>query len=104
VVCCWFGGSLPYLRSFHTLTKMTTTFQRNALDTSYNGWENYETWNIALWISNTEGLYHLAQEFGNYEDTVEALKELGVYKTPDGVYYNDPEVNVVQLNSNVFDL
>jgi hypothetical protein len=22
---------------------------------SYNGWSNYETWNVALWLSNEEG-------------------------------------------------
>ena len=25
---------------------------------SYNGWKNYETWNVALWIDNEEGSYH----------------------------------------------
>ncbi|HEY7192875.1 MAG TPA: hypothetical protein VH439_03965 [Gemmatimonadales bacterium] len=24
---------------------------------SYNGWSNYETWNVALWLSNDEGSY-----------------------------------------------
>ena len=24
---------------------------------SYNGWKNYETWNVALWIDNEEGSY-----------------------------------------------
>jgi len=24
---------------------------------SYNGWTNYETWNVALWIDNEEGTY-----------------------------------------------
>ena len=82
---------------------MTTTFQRNALDVSYNGWENYETWNVALWINNDEGLYHLAMECGDYETFVDALNDYGAVMTRDGVRYDDPKVNVIQLNSDVFD-
>jgi len=32
----------------------------------YNGWKNYETWNVALWIDNDQGSYsqrcEMAQE------------------------------------------
>ena len=24
----------------------------------YNGWTNYETWNVKLWMDNDEGSYH----------------------------------------------
>ena len=83
---------------------MTTSYQRNALDISYNGWENYETWNVALWINNDENLYHLAMEAGDYETLVHRLyDEYGVKETKDGVKFNSPKVNVIQLNSNVFD-
>ena len=84
---------------------MTATFQRNALDISYNGWENYETWNIALWINNEEGLYNLALSCDDYETLVEVLyDEFGVTETKDGVKFADPLLNKVQLNSNIFDL
>ena len=79
----------------------SATYQLNALDISYNGWNNYETWNVALFINNTESLYHLAQEWGCYEEFLTYLGEDA--QTNDGVKYNDPKVNVVQLNSDVFD-
>jgi len=29
---------------------------------TYNGWTNYETWGVALWLSNDEGTYNLVRE------------------------------------------
>lgn len=29
---------------------------------SYNGWSNYETWCVALWIDNDEGSYEQARD------------------------------------------
>jgi hypothetical protein len=34
----------------------------------YNGWTNWETWNVALWIGNDEGLYNCQQEFIRHAD------------------------------------
>ena len=82
---------------------MTATFQTNALDISYNGWANYETWNVAMWLQNQENLYYLCQDMGNYIDTIDILKDEGTVATPDGVRYDDPKVNVIQINSEVFD-
>jgi hypothetical protein len=30
---------------------------------TYEGWKNYETWNVALWINNEESFYNLALGF-----------------------------------------
>ena len=81
---------------------MTVTYQRNILSTEYNGWENYETWNVALWIQNDEGLYDIACRCDDYQDFVDSIEGL-ISKTPDGVSFNDPKVNVIQINSDVFD-
>ena len=70
---------------------------------TYLGWANYETWNAALWIQNDQGLNTLAYESGSYENFLSVLEELNIVATPDGVRYADPEVNVTEINEEVFD-
>ena len=68
-------------------------------DTTYNGWTNYETWNVALWIGNDERLYSMAREYKFYENFAEAMKyELGMYETPDGVSWTDSALDMDELN------
>jgi hypothetical protein len=81
---------------------MTVTFQANLTDTEYNGWANYETWNVALWIGNDQGLYNIAQECSCYQEFVDYVSEF-MTQTPDGVKWNDPAINVLEINSDVFD-
>jgi len=81
---------------------MAVTYQTNIQDTTYNGWSNYETWNVALWIQNDEGLYNIAREAGDYQSFVQSISEF-MTQTLDGVRFDDPAVNVIQINSDVFD-
>jgi hypothetical protein len=56
---------------------------------SYNGWRNWETWNVNTWINSEEPLYRAAVEYARatkrptYRGLVEHLGLTG--KTPDGV-------------------
>lgn len=67
---------------------------------TYNGYKNYSTWNIALWISNDEGLYNWAKEHKHrgYVKFAESLREMGVIETPDKVAYNDSGLDIEELD------
>lgn len=92
-------GARPDILATLRGTHMTTTFQTKLAQETYNGWSNYETWNVALWIGNDEGLYNIAKEAGNYEAFAEFMIDLfGNTCTPDGILWNDPELNGIELN------
>ena len=73
-------------------------------DNTYNGWANYETWNIALWLGNDEGLYSLASEYTDYRQFAQFMSDCGVTMTPDGVSYTDSKLNIEELNEELADL
>ena len=51
--------------------------ESEAAGPAYNGWKNYETWNVALWIGNDEGLYELAKyQCCDYDDFTTRLLNL----------------------------
>ena len=41
---------------------------------SYNGWSNYETWNVALWLDNDQGTQDMLREWAEeaWKDAEEA--------------------------------
>lgn len=66
----------------------------------HNGWKNYETWNVALWINSEECLYKLAKRSHNYYNFIckvfnSSHSEVMRFKneTPDGVAWSDKLVN-----------
>ena len=84
---------------------MTSPYQTCLTDQTYQGWTNYETWNVVLWIQNDEELYNLVNEFeiACYEDLLDVLYECGSKETPDGVKWTDPKINRAEINGDVFD-
>jgi hypothetical protein len=73
--------------------------------TTYNGWKNYDTWNIALWINNDYALYLSATLFMKvYKGAMpyrEWVKVAGLENknTIDGCKYISEKVYYSELNN-----
>lgn len=74
---------------------------------SYNGWSNYETWNVALWIDNEQGSYsdtrQWAQEAfdnacGSVEDRKDEAKSVLAAQLKDWI----EEMNPLAGNASMF--
>jgi len=73
--------------------------------TEYNGWTNFETWNVAVWIGSDEGLEELARESGDYKTFRETMREdFETTETPDKVAYNDSGLNITELDNMITEL
>ena len=80
----------------------------------YNGWANYETWNVALWIGNDEGLYSMAREYcktySDWRGLMASMPEQTgepaeiYYQTPDNVAWNDSGLDIEALDEMIVEL
>lgn len=95
-----------------THTKQTEIMTASTATETYNGWANYETWNVALWIQNDEFLYNTAKACVEYANEGECpyVKFIrcavnGCYEsTRDGVEYGDSRVNRAEIVDMMTDL
>ena len=69
-------------------------------DATFNGWTNYETWNVALYIQNEEPVYRHAVRLGQwgYDDMIPWLEGYFGQCTPDGVRFMDPKLDTDELD------
>jgi hypothetical protein len=70
---------------------------------SYNGWKNYATWNVYLWVMNDEACYKEWERFkGHYgrftaENAKATAHGLFFGKTPDDVRIDDPKIDWAEI-------
>jgi hypothetical protein len=68
--------------------------------TGYNGWANYQTWNVVLWMFNDMGYYHTAQNSRNYD---EFINNVDTERTQDNVRWDDPRVDHQAVNDAILE-
>ena len=63
----------------------------------YNGWHDWTTLNVALWINNDECFYNIAKDCKDYMDFLYEMQYMiGSFATPDGADWG--EANIEELN------
>ena len=89
----------------HTYSMKNTSTMTNS---TYQGWKNYGTWNVALYINNEYPMYLTALDWVKerlwYDASVDydvfrhTMTELFGDKTPDGVSWNDESLDHQELS------
>ncbi len=69
---------------------------------TYNGWKNYETWNVSLWINNHSDLYDIAKGSNNYREFVRNFDFES--ETGDGVSFVDDDLDIQELDALVAEI
>ena len=74
------------------------------MDGTYNGYKNYETWNVVLWIGNDYPVYRASQGYKTYPQPYLSLRQDlrdGMLKctfTGDGVSLWDKRLDVQAID------
>jgi hypothetical protein len=78
---------------------------------TYNGWANYETWNVSLWMQNDQFLYNTAIACVDYRNEgempytkfIRCMANCNKFATKDGVAWCDENINHDEINEMMFD-
>ena len=77
--------------------------------TTYNGWANYQTWSVALWLDNDYYNYQYALQAKDYKHFVELITEYGENSfnkvfNGDKVAWTDEKLNIEELDEKIKEL
>ena len=71
---------------------------------TYNGWANWATWNVSLWLQNDEYLYKIARQYDRYDALIPRLEYSVGQMTPDGARWMDPTIDTDALDEMLADM
>jgi hypothetical protein len=74
------------------------------METTYNGYANYATWNVSMFLTSDEGLYNLVKRFDSWQMCKNALESFGLTETCDNISFDDPDLDINELDEMLAEL
>ena len=71
---------------------------------TYNGWKNYETWAMALWITNDPYTYNIALHSRNWTHCRIRLENHGYTESYDGISFRNSRLSGKELTRMIKEL
>jgi hypothetical protein len=77
-----------------------------AIDEGYQGFKNFETWNVVLWLTNDYPLSNVMHGYRTYPHPYASLRHdvaesFGFVQTKDGVSLWDRDLDIPRINETI---
>ena len=90
-------ATMKLVKQFSPMNFSQPKLNLSDIKEKYNGWSDWTTWNVALWINNDQGFYSIAKDCKDYMDFLYEMQYMiGSFATPDGADWG--EANIEELN------
>ena len=90
-------ATMKLVKAFTPMNFTQPKLNLSDIKEKYNGWTDWTTWNVALWIRNDQCYYNIAKDCRDYMDFLYEMQSMiGSFATPDGADWG--EANIEEMN------